>query len=106
MTLLDALAASVAHLDELARGFSDDQLEAPAYPSEWTVAQVLSHLGSGAVIFDRRLQDGLAGRVTADDFAPSVWDEWNARTPSQQREELLVADGSLLERLRSMTDQE
>ena len=106
MQLLDALAASVAHLHELAAGFSDDQLESPAYPSEWTVAEVLSHLGSGAVIFNQRIEDGRAGREMADDFAPSVWDEWNAKAPSQQRDDLLVVDGSLLERLGSFTEAE
>ena len=33
-----------------------------AYPSEWTIADVLSHVGSGAVIMQRRLDDSLAGR--------------------------------------------
>ncbi|MFI5043225.1 MAG: maleylpyruvate isomerase family mycothiol-dependent enzyme [Acidimicrobiales bacterium] len=106
MQLLDALAASVTHLHELAAGFSDDQLESPAYPSEWTVAQVLSHLGSGAVIFNQRIEDGRAGREMADDFAPSVWEEWNAKTPSRQRADLLVVDASLLERLQSFTEAE
>jgi hypothetical protein len=34
---------------------SEEELTTGAYPSEWTVAQVLSHLGSGAVITQRRL---------------------------------------------------
>ena len=39
-----------------------DQLRTPAYPTEWDVADVLSHIGSGAVIMERRVEDGLAGR--------------------------------------------
>ena len=30
------------------------QLDEPAYPSEWSIADVLSHIGSGAVIMQRR----------------------------------------------------
>ena len=36
----------------------DDALVRPAYPSEWSIADVLSHIGSGAVIFGRILDDG------------------------------------------------
>lgn len=60
---------------------------------------MLSHLGSGAVITQRRLEDTLAGRETPDDHAPSVWEEWNAKTPSEQRRDALGADAALLTRL-------
>ena len=39
-----------------------DQLTQRSYPSEWTIAQVLSHLGSQAEIFGLVLEAGLAGR--------------------------------------------
>ena len=40
----------------------DDAIVAAAYPTQWSVAQVLSHLGSAAEIMRRRFEDALAGR--------------------------------------------
>jgi uncharacterized protein (TIGR03083 family) len=74
----------------------EEELTAGAYPSEWTVAQVLSHLGSGAVITQRRLEDALAAQDTPDDFAPGVWNTWNAKGPEAQRDDALAADAALL----------
>jgi hypothetical protein len=45
----------VQHLRELASPMSEEELTAGAHPAEWTVVQVPSHLGSGAVIMRRRL---------------------------------------------------
>ena len=52
---VDALRSSVERLYGLASPMSEAELTAGAYPTEWTVAQVLSHLGSGAVITQQRL---------------------------------------------------
>src|SRR3954451_4296817 len=98
----DALRSSVERLRELAAPMSEEELTAGAYPTEWTVAQVLSHLGSGAVIMKRRLDDALAGQDTPDDFAPRVWDTWNAKDPVAQRDDALAADAALLARLEAV----
>ncbi|MGZ4709591.1 MAG: maleylpyruvate isomerase N-terminal domain-containing protein, partial [Acidimicrobiales bacterium] len=58
---LDALQASVLRLRGIAERLDPAQLEQPAYPAEWTVADVLSHIGSGAVVLGRRLDDSIAG---------------------------------------------
>src|SRR4051794_12196998 len=97
-----ALRSSVERLHGLAEAMSEEELTAGAYPTEWTVAQVLSHLGSGAVIVQRRLEDALAGRDTPDDFAPAVWDTWNAKTPAAQRDDALTADAALLARIEAV----
>jgi uncharacterized protein (TIGR03083 family) len=96
---VEALRSSVERLRALAAPLSEQQLTAGAYPTEWTVAQVLSHLGSGAVIMQRRLEDALAGEDTPADFAPGVWDSWNAKSPVAQRDEALQADAALLARI-------
>src|SRR3954468_19389144 len=93
---VDALRSSVERLHDLAEARSEEDLTSGAYPAEWTVAQVLSHLGSGAVIMQRRLEDALAGQDTPDDFAPGVWSSWNAKRPVAQRDDALVADAALL----------
>ena len=51
---LRALGASVDRLAALVRSLTPEQLRQQAYPSEWTVADVLSHLGSGAVLTKAR----------------------------------------------------
>jgi uncharacterized protein (TIGR03083 family) len=103
---LDALRFSASRLRDIAAALTDTALTGRAYPTEWTIAQVLSHLGSGAVIMQRNVDGALVGAPTPDDFAPSVWDEWNAKTPTQQRADGLTADESLLRRLEAMTPEE
>lgn len=98
-----ALHSSIERLRELPASLSEAELKDQAYPSEWTIADVLSHIGSGAVIFRRRLEDGIAGKETPEDFAPSVWDEWNAKSPEQQRDDALAADAALIDALSSVT---
>jgi uncharacterized protein (TIGR03083 family) len=101
---LGALRNSVGHLHELCRDLDDGDLERQSYDSEWSIAQVLSHLGSGAVILRRRLQDIQAGSATPDEFAPSVWDEWNAKAPRAQADDALVADEAVLEALEDVSE--
>ena len=103
---IDALEVSVGRLQNLAAPLTEQQLTGPAYPSEWTVAQVLSHLGSGAVIMQRQLEDTLATQATPDDFARSVWDAWNAKGPAAQRDDALTADAALLSRIKTVSADE
>jgi uncharacterized protein (TIGR03083 family) len=90
------LRASVQSLDP-------DQLAQRSYPSEWTIAQVLSHLGSQAEIFGLMLEAGLAGQEPpAREEFPPIWDKWNAKNPQAQAADALRADQATLERLESM----
>src|SRR3978361_1420114 len=100
---IEALRSSVDRLRNLAARLTDQQLNVRAYPAEWTIAQVLSHLGSGAVIMQRRLEDTLAAQETPDDFAPGVWDTWNAKSPIAQRDDALNADAALLARVEAVS---
>jgi len=101
---LGALGASAERLQGLVAGLSDADLVAQAYPAKWTVADVLSHIGSSAVIHHRHIDDGLAGRATPGDFAPSVWEEWNAKAPRAKADGALAADRHYLERIESLDD--
>ena len=105
-TTQSALAGSVNHLRDLTELLDSAQLRSRAYPSEWTIADVLSHVGSGAVIMQRRLDDALAERETDDGFAPSVWDVWNAKSPEAKASDALEADRALIERIESLSDDE
>jgi uncharacterized protein (TIGR03083 family) len=102
-TRLDALRRSVERLQTIAGTIADEDLTVQAYPDQWTISDVLSHLGSGAVISERRLADVLAGTDTPDNFAQGVWDEWNAKKPTAQRTDALAADNALLGALEAVT---
>jgi uncharacterized protein (TIGR03083 family) len=103
---LGALRASVERLHMLVSGLDDAQVASPSYCDEWSIAQVLSHLGSGAVIFQRSLEDVRAGTTTPDDFNPSVWDEWNAKSPRAQADDALIADEAVTEAIEAVDESE
>ncbi|HEX5587984.1 MAG TPA: maleylpyruvate isomerase family mycothiol-dependent enzyme [Acidimicrobiia bacterium] len=102
--VVDALRASSEHLQALVAPLDDDTLAGPAYPTEWTIADVMSHVGSGAVIMQRRVDDARRGLSTPDHFAPSVWDEWNAKSARAKTDDGLAADRALVELLEQLVD--
>jgi uncharacterized protein (TIGR03083 family) len=93
---LGPLRTSVDRLHRLVRGLDDGQLEGPSYCRDWTIAAVLSHLGSGAVLTQRRLQHAQSGTSMPDEVPNAVWDEWNAKTPRAQADDCLVEDERVL----------
>jgi uncharacterized protein (TIGR03083 family) len=99
------LRASVARLHQLVRGLDVDQLEGPSYDSGWSVADVLSHLGSSAVMLRQRLQDARAGVERALDPQP-IWDEWNAKTPRAKADGALAEDERVLEQIEDLSRDE
>jgi uncharacterized protein (TIGR03083 family) len=103
---LDALTRSVEHLHDLVAPLDDASIVRPAFPTEWTIADVLSHLGSSAVIHQRRIDDAAAGFETPDDFAAAVWDTWDAKPARAQVDDGLIADAAVLERLARVGDDE
>jgi uncharacterized protein (TIGR03083 family) len=85
----------VQRLADQVEPLTPQQVRQEAYPTEWTVADVLSHLGSGAT--------GLRLRLDGDVEMQAIWDEWNAKDPDAQAADSLVADDLLQERLHSLT---
>ena len=79
------------------------QLEQRSYASEWSIAQVLSHLGSQAEIFGLFLDAGLTGQEAPgrEDFMP-IWESWNGKDPQAQASDALRADQATLERFESL----
>jgi len=102
---LKALHNSVAHLGEVIEKIKPDKYTDSAYPKEWTIADTMSHLGSGAVITSQNFDNILSGAEADPDFSKSTWDEWNAKDPAAQVADALVADAALLDRLQ-MLDEE
>lgn len=102
-----ALRSSQDRLASVVSAIDDNTLVGPSYDTEWTVAQVLSHLGSGAEIFDLFLDAGLAGSPVpgVEAFHP-VWDDWNARTPVAQRDGVVASNEKLLARIEGLSPEE
>jgi uncharacterized protein (TIGR03083 family) len=103
-TLIAALRNSHERLASLVRAVSEDFLSSRSYCTDWSVAQVLSHLGSGAEIAGLMLDSILSGEpMDREAFAP-VWDVWNAKTPAQQAADAVPADDAYTSRLEGLTE--
>jgi uncharacterized protein (TIGR03083 family) len=103
---LAALEVSAKRLASMVNGLTLGQLNQQAYPSKWSISDVLSHLGSGAVIMRHGIDAAVSGNPLADGFNQSVWDEWNAKGAAERAAGLLAADRALLDRIASLTDAE
>jgi uncharacterized protein (TIGR03083 family) len=96
----------VERLRRLIEPLSPEQLRAPAYPSEWTIADVLSHLGSGGVIFVQNVDNAVTGEPTPADFNQGVWAEWDAKSPDAQWADLPAVDAAVIARLAALSPEE
>jgi uncharacterized protein (TIGR03083 family) len=105
--LIGVLRNSHDRLAGLVQPLTPDHLRAQSYDTDWTIAQVLSHLGSGAEIATLSLAAALGGRGQLDQSAfPAIWDTWNNRTPEMQATDSLTWDGEHVQRLEQLTDAE
>jgi uncharacterized protein (TIGR03083 family) len=100
---IGALRHSHDVLQGVVEPLTADQLEQRSYASEWSIAQVLSHLGSQAEIFGLFLDAGLTGQDPPGmaAFGP-IWEVWNAKSPQAQATDALRADAVTLARFESM----
>ena len=85
--MTDAAAKSIAAMRRAQDEFSDlvatltpEQLRTSSACTEWSVADVLSHLGSGAENNRRTLLAGKADMASNQ----ATWDRWNAMTPQEK----------------------
>jgi uncharacterized protein (TIGR03083 family) len=99
---LVALRSSVEHLAHVVQRLNPAQYGSPAYPTDWSIADVFSHLGSSGAILTRRFDDIVAGRATEESLNQPIWEQWNAKAPASQVREALDANVTLLERLESL----
>jgi uncharacterized protein (TIGR03083 family) len=102
---IQALRHSHETLQAVAGPLDAGQLERRSYASQWSIAQVLSHLGSQAEIFSLLLDAGLAGQdPPGQDAFPPIWAAWNAKSPDNQAADALRADQAVTVRLESLDD--
>lgn len=106
-TWIAALRGSQQRLAALVSSLSPEQLRGQSYDTDWTVAQVLSHLGSQAEIAQASLAAVLSGAepLGMDDFK-KIWAVWDARDPDEQTAQFLVEDARHLDQLEQLTDEQ
>jgi uncharacterized protein (TIGR03083 family) len=105
--LLAALRNSRARLVETATPLTPEQIRERSYDTDWSIAQVLSHIGTGSIFFKLLLEAGLAGEpVPGIDLMRPIWDEWNAKSPDDQHHDGLAADGVLLAAFEALDAQQ
>lgn len=103
---VDALAGSHDRICELVGDLDAVGLRRQSYCDGWTIAQVLSHMGSGAQLWKATLDAVVAGDPPPGrDDMPAIWDRWNAMSPEEQAENFLAVDGRLVETLENLGDQ-
>src|SRR5215467_4942779 len=102
---IQALRRSHDALRALVQQFDAGQLDQQSYAPDWSIAQVLSHLGSQAEIFELFLDAALSGAKPPGQqaFGP-IWEIWNAKSAQAQATESLAADAAWLERIESFDD--
>jgi uncharacterized protein (TIGR03083 family) len=93
----DLLASTLARIP-------DDQVAGPSYDDDWSLAQVASHLGSGAEVFGLFLDAGLDRTATpgVERFQP-IWEGWNTKSPVAQARDVLDADAAFLRRVDDLS---
>ena len=98
-----ALRNSYESLRALVEPLDAGQLRAQSYDTEWSIAQVLSHIGSQSEIFGLFLDAGLSGQdAPGMEVFRAIWDEWNARSPEAQAADAVAADKIVTERFESL----
>lgn len=95
----DLLAALVGDL-------SAEQLAGPSGASEWSVGQVLSHLGSGSEIMLTPIRAALGDAGSGAPDNQAVWARWDAMTPEEQAAGFLEHDETLVSALESIGAEE
>src|SRR3954454_11538638 len=103
--LVSVLHASQDRLAAALDGVSAEQAATQSYDDDWTVAQVASHLGSGAELFTLFLEAGLVGEPAPGvEAMQPVWDEWNGKDALSQVRDAVAVNEAFLERIDALTE--
>jgi uncharacterized protein (TIGR03083 family) len=105
---LEALHSSSRRLRAVVDDLPDDVLSRPSFTGGWSIAQVLSHLGSAAEISTTVVERGIAGDTsgpTPEQLRP-VWQRWDALSGPAQREAWQSADARHLRLLDSLDERQ
>src|ERR1039458_2504954 len=100
-----ALRSSQDRLKELVAPLVPDRVGTASLAAGWSVADVLSHLGSQAEIFGGILDAALAGApLPGPEAFPPIWDAWNARSGEAQVSASVTANEAFVRRAEGLSD--
>jgi uncharacterized protein (TIGR03083 family) len=99
-----ALRAETDELHQLVPTLSREVLTGRSGASEWSPADVLSHLGSQAEIHIAILRAAVGeGEYPTRDHNRSVWDRWDNSTPEQQSEGYLLQSQAFIDAIEALS---
>jgi uncharacterized protein (TIGR03083 family) len=103
---LESLRHSQDRLAAAVTTFGAAELATRSYCNDWSIAQVLSHLGSQAEIFSLFLEAGLDGTPPPDQsaFRP-IWQAWDAREPDVQARDAVAVNEAFVRRIEALDKQ-
>lgn len=102
---MHALRQSQDRLAVIASPLTSQQLRGPSYDTEWNIAQVLSHLGSQAELFEGWLTAAIEGTEPPPrESMQPVWDAWNASDPDEQSRDWLSYNERLVEHFERLSE--
>ena len=105
--ILAVLTAAQDRLGAAVQPLPPERLTAPAYPSEWSIAQVMSHLGSSTEIFGLYARAGLAGEsIPGHERLQEIWDVWNAKSAQQQAADAISAAVAFRQEIGALTPEQ
>lgn len=98
-----ALRHSHDRLTDLLQSLDAEGIRNESYDEGWPIAQVASHLGSQAEIFDLMLDAGLSGGEppTMPAFQ-QIWARWDASTPEEQVADSIEANEKFIARIEGL----
>lgn len=100
-----ALRARHDELEAVISKLTPEELAGPSGASEWSVAQVFSHLGSAAEIMLSTISTA-AGISVAKQENQDVWDRWSAASPEEWASGFLEHDERLVAALEGITPEQ
>jgi uncharacterized protein (TIGR03083 family) len=103
---ITALRANHDTLATLVVAVPEQSLAGASGASDWSIAQVLSHLGSGAEIMVIPLRAAIEGKPLPETDNQTVWARWDAASPEDQAAGFVEHDAVLVETLEALTDEQ
>ena len=100
------LRANHERLALFAGELTEVQLKAQSGAAEWNVADVLSHLGSGAEIQHHTVSRAVSGDSGDAPDNREIWDRWNALPPVEQAAGFVASDERLVSLFESLTPEQ
>lgn len=98
-----AIRGSHERLVSLVAPLDGERLRGPSYDSEWSIAQVLSHLGSQTEVFNMFLDAGLSGEsAPGRELFEPIWAAWNAKTAEAQARDAVANGTAFVERISAL----